>query len=411
MKKILLLLSCCLATWCSVQAGTKASTSSDMMQSSSLLTASYGYGQIKSATFDKDNNTMFVTYSITNGSNAKLQLLQTRTGKIVHEYSLSVNANTTTFRVYTRASTKEELYVDEGLYVLLLVVDGNIRSNMNVQITAKGNIKSISPSLDNKKLTVSYAIEHASTYSVTLRIYDGGTQLKRISLPYPNTSNSYTFDSSSLEPGKRYRFDLYSGDNILNTKYYTMPVPTGELSAVSYSPDNKNSFTIDYTLKYARNPTVGIYDNGGTKLLKSVAITNSSTNKTFTVNNVVEPSNYYQVCICENGKKLTALKQLDTYKVTETNNSISSITYEKGINRILVQFSLKNTGVNVGFEVISTRTGKSYEHTYGRCDQYSSNRFIDLPSEDNGYRYPIIYVVLLKVDGKVVDSKQIAITR
>lgn len=415
MKKILLLLSCCLATWCSVQAELKPSAESRMMLNSAYAYGR-GYGYIKSATFDKDNNTMFVTYSLSGASSAKLRLLQTRTGEPVEEYSLSVNASSTTFRVDTK--------FDEGLYVLLLVVDGQVRSDMNVNITATGRINSIKPN-GNETVTVNYTIDHASTYSNTIRVYkknDTGKKnpLMRISLSDPNVVTSKTFSySNKLTAGTTYTFALYSNDNLLYSKDFRIPTPpiieapkpTGELVSVSYSQDDKYSFFADYNLKNATNPTICIYDNGGMNLLDSVKITNSNTTTRFKVSNVVEPSNYYQICICENGKKLTALKQLDTYKVTETNNSISSITYEQGINRILVQFSLKNTGVNVGFEVISTRTGKSYEHTYGRCDQYSSNRFIDLPSEDNGYRYPIIYVVLLKVDGKVVDSKQIAITR
>ena len=408
MKKILLLLSCFLATWCSVQAGLKSSASS-----SEMLNSAYAYGQssgqIKSASYDKNSNTMFVTYSLSGASSAKLRLLQTRTGFVVGEYSLSVNANSTTFRVYTKSDIKHYdryEYIDEGLYVLLLVVDGKECANKNVTITASGKINSFSPSLDNKKLTVSYTIEHASVYSRTLRIE--GSDFREY-LPYPNTTNSYTFDSSKLTPGKTYTFKLYSGDNLLCTKKYTIPVPTGGL-VVSYNPDNRYSFTVDYNLKYARKPTLCLYGQGG-NLIKSMAISNSSGNKNLTINNWVEPNNYYTVGICENGVKTSIQKPLDTHVVTGTNNSITGITYEKGIDRILVQFNIKNPGANVAFKLISTRTGKDYDHVYGRCDQTSSNRYIDLPSEDNGYRGSIIYVVLLIVNDQIVDSKQIMISR
>ena len=408
MKKFLLLLSCFLATWCSVQAGLKSSASS-----SEMLNSAYAYGQssgqIKSASYDKNSNTMFVTYSLSGASSAKLRLLQTRTGFVVGEYSLSVNANSTTFRVYTKSDIKHYdryEYIDEGLYVLLLVVDGKECANMNVTITASGKINSFSPSLDNKKLTVNYTIEHASTYSRTLRIE--GSDFREY-LPYPNTTNSYTFDSSKLTPGKTYTFKLYSGDNLLDTKKYTMPVPTGGL-VVSYNPDNRYSFTVDYNLKYARKPTLCLYGQGG-NLIKSMAISNSSKNKNLTINNWVEPNNYYTVGICENGVKTSIQQPLDTHVVTGTNNSITGITYEKGIDRILVQFSIKNPGANVAFRLISTRTGKWYDHIYGRCDQTSSNRYIDLPSDDNGYHGSIIYVVLLMVNDQIVDSKQIMIAR
>ena len=147
MKKFLLLLSCFLATWCSMQAGLKSSASGSEMfsaESRTMMNSAYAYGQssgqIKSATYDKNSNTMFVTYSLSGASSAKLRLLQTRTGAIVGEYSLSVNANSTTFRVYTKSDIEHYgryEYIDEGLYVLLLVVDGNVCSNMNVTIKTR----------------------------------------------------------------------------------------------------------------------------------------------------------------------------------------------------------------------------------------------------------------------------------
>ena len=414
MKKTLLLLSCCLATWCSVHAGLKSSASSSEVVSArtnvtmlNSTMAAYGQssGQITSASYDANNNTMFVRYSLSGASSAKLRLLQTRTGRIVNEYSLSVNATSTTIRVYTRAYTNDELYVDEGQYVLLLVVDGNVRSNMNIQITAKGKINSFSPSLDNKKLTVSYTIEHASTYSRTLRIE--GSDFREY-LPYPNTTNSYTFDSSKLTPGKTYTFKLYSGDNLLNTMKYTMPMPAGELASVSYDPDeDQYSFFANYKLKYARNPEICIYDNGGKKLLKRVAISNSSTNTRFKVENVVEPNNYYQVCICENGNKLTPLMQLSTHIVAPRATKIDEIRFENG-NRFWLKFSVQNAGVNIGFKLISTNTGKSYDYNWGYCTQSQSDYYLYLPSSDCR---PGIYVVLLMENNQIKDSKQIYINK
>lgn len=402
MKKILLLLSCFLTTWCSVHAGLKSSASS-----SEMLNSAYAYGQssgqIKSASYDKNSNTMFVTYSLSGASSAKLRLLQTRTGFVVGEYSLSVNANSTTFRVYTKSDIKHYdryEYIDEGLYVLLLVVDGKECANMNVTITASGKINSFSPSLDNKKLTVNYTIEHASTYSRTLRI-DGTTQ--RISLPYPNTTSSYAFDSSSLTPGKTYTFRLYSGDNLLNTMKYTMPMPTAGLN-VSYTRDNPYSFTANYTLKYARKPTLCLYDNGGTKLLKSWEITNSSSNKTIKMDDAVVLDSYYSVCICENGKKLSALVPLDTHSPAQSVDKISEIRYENG-NRFWIKFYV-NPGVNVAFKLISTNTGKSYDYNWGYCTSTTSDYYMYLPSDDcrSG-----IYVVMLMVNGRTVDTKSIMI--
>ena len=411
MKKFLLLLSCFLATWCSVQAGLKSSASS-----SEMLNSAYAYGQssgqIKSASYDKNSNTMFVTYSLSGASSAKLRLLQTRTGFVVGEYSLSVNANSTTFRVYTKSDIKHYdryEYIDEGLYVLLLVVDGKECANMNVTITASGKINSLSPSLDNKKLTVNYTIEHASVYSRTLRIE--GSDFRE-SLPYPNSSNSYTFDSSKLTPAKTYTFKLYSGDNLLNTKKYTMPMPTAEM-AISYVPDNKtysgttlHSFTVDYKLKYARKPTLCLYQGGN--LIKSMTIANSSANKTITIDNAVDPDNYYQVSICENGKALTSM-QLDTHTPAPLSTGITDLVYEKDRDRFWLKFYVTHPGVNVSFQLIPTHglNGRTFDYNWGYCTLTTTDYYMYLPS---GYSYGT-YVILYKEDGRIVDSKQIYINK
>lgn len=55
MKKFLLVLSCCLATWCSVQAGPKSSPEISLMQASAPAPSNYP-AVLSSAAYDKDNH-------------------------------------------------------------------------------------------------------------------------------------------------------------------------------------------------------------------------------------------------------------------------------------------------------------------------------------------------------------------
>ena len=404
MKKFLLLLSCFLATWCSVQAGLKASTSSSetygmessTRQMNSVFAALYGGdGQIRSASYDASNSTIYVSYSLSGASSAKLSLLSTRTGGIVAEYSLSVNASSTSFRVDPK--------FDEGLYVLLLSVNGNTRSNKDVRITASGSIKSFSPSLNNKELTVSYAFEHASVYSASLRIFNGSSLVKKVTISNPNTTSSITFDSSSLTAGKSYTFKLYSGENEIkpSTKNYTIPLPTGTLTPTYI--ENGNYAIVKYSLKYSRNnPTIAIYDETGTKI-KSIPISNTSTTQTLYLYDTVEPNKTYHIYICENGVKTS----INIPFITNTKED--KITALKYNGRIGIDFTLKKSGVNVGFKLISTRTGRTYDYTFGYCGQSTGSYSLSLPSDDNGYHGSIVYVVLLVVDGQIKHDKSIVI--
>ena len=69
----------------------------------------------------------------------------------------------------------------------------------------------------------------------------------------------------------------------------------------------------------------------------------------------------------------------------------------------------KKSGVNVGFKLISTRTGRTYDYTFGYCGQSTGSYSLSLPSDDNGYHGSIVYVVLLVVDGQIKHDKSIVI--
>ena len=61
MKKFLLVLSCCLATWCSVLAGPKSSPEISLMQASAPAARAYA---IKSVSYDPSTRVILVKFTI-----------------------------------------------------------------------------------------------------------------------------------------------------------------------------------------------------------------------------------------------------------------------------------------------------------------------------------------------------------
>lgn len=68
MKKFLLVLSCCLATWCSVQAGPKSSPEISLMQASAPAAAPTYPAVINSATYNSSTRKVTVTFTVNRGS-------------------------------------------------------------------------------------------------------------------------------------------------------------------------------------------------------------------------------------------------------------------------------------------------------------------------------------------------------
>ena len=99
--------------------------------------------------------------------------------------------------------------------------------------------------------------------------------------------------------------------------------------------------------------------------------------------------------------------QLSTHIVAPRATKIDEIRFENG-NRFWLKFSVQNAGVNIGFKLISTNTGKSYDYNWGYCTQSQSDYYLYLPSSDCR---PGIYVVLLMENNQIKDSKQIYINK
>ncbi len=284
MKKILLLLSCCLATWCSVQAGTKASTSSSemssaesrtMMLNSAMAAPSNASGSISSLTYNSSNSTITFKYKTTNASSVSLNFLSIQKGGVINPQPITLSPS-------NGYSSTKTISIDpnwtESEFRLYLYVNGSVAGEISngkvypcyeakVTITALGSIGSIPVSGNN--VSVNYTMQHGSIYS-SLRVYkknSNGTEtlVKRINLSDPNSkintsnTNINTYRNVSfgkLEEGE-YICKLYSNEKVLATKSFEVGnwYDGLKLSKVG------NSIKVDFTLSQTGvNVGIVLYD-------------------------------------------------------------------------------------------------------------------------------------------------------
>lgn len=421
MKKFLLLLSCCLATWCSVQAGMKSSascseasgmTQGTVMQASAPLAASaYDDGcHITSATFDASKSVINIKYTSRNASTIRFQLLSIRKGGNIGE-PVIINS----YNINGSATMPVNPTWEEGQYVVLMYVNGSPRSNFDVFVTPQGKLGNISYSDSNNNVTVSYTMKNAFNSDATLRVIDsnGNEVLKYIK--DPNTSKSISF-GYKLTPKVTYTFKLYSKSTLLDTKTYVYiptPInPSGTIQTVTYEPYG-TSITVDYILKNAENPTVSIYDYWSGSLIKGgVAIANSSSSKRITIDGLALESWYrYIVKISANGGKWSTEKEFKTETVLPNPrpsvDAITNLNYNISTNKLAVDYSLKNSGSTVEIILMSTKSGRNYSSGSWREMNDHGTANVSIPSENGS----VLYVVLLKVNGSIQASKQINISR
>ena len=396
------MLSCCLATWCGVQAASPS-------------------GKINSATYNASNSTISVNYTTNYASRAKLGLMSMQKGNSIYDPLSPTSLNVA--NVYNFSSTqsvKVDATWEECQFYVYLYLNGSNTpscSGMPVNVTAHGRINSIAVS--GNKATANYSMWHGSTYYSSLRIekYNKNTkkyeQINKLSLSNPNTTKNVSL--GTLEIGK-YRCVLCTKEKELAYKEFeiTPPLPaTGEIKLVEYVPNNR-SVTVDYTLKNAKNnPTVFIRDHWYDTVVSSVKVTNSSTTKTIKLENVQLKDNYrYDVVLADNGEELY-VKNLSTTAVDSdgpayTNNQITNLWYDRSTNKINVDFQLKRSGVTVGFRLLSTKSGRWYEGGSWYCPQNSGGYFINVPNETGN----VLYIVVLTINGTEDGAtKQIVISR
>ncbi len=379
MKKFLLFLSCFLTTWCSVQAANP---------------------QINSVTYNESSSTFSVSYT-SNSSNNSVWMISQATGPVGSRVTLGSSPATVDLPITAR----------DGEYNLILYVNGSPCYQKSVTVTKYGHINSAKAS-STSKVTVNYSMFHSKSDNFPEKSYLRIVGVANTTHEISNVKNgSYTWTGLNLTAGKTYTCEIYVDDKCLHTYTFKVPIPpvvnpTGAVNDVVPFVPSYNSVTVDYTLKDAQNATMTLYDEYNNKM-KSLSITNSSTSKRVVINNVsIAENRSYTIEISANGANGGKFStRFPFYTRVTDKTKINGVAYEN--NKIRVDFTLKNSGVNVAFQLISTKTGRTYYTNWGYCGSSSGSAYLSVPSESGSN----LYVILLMENGQVKDDKQIMIAR
>ena len=350
MKKLLLLLSCCLATWCSVQAGAKYSASSsefysmfqdasasNLMLSSTASTTSNNLPvQVTSFSYKENEGKIHIKYKTDNVSSVSVNFWSIAKQRIVNTDPISIPlAN---YSAREEAIPLEKDWPD-GMYVLLLYVNGSVKgqirsgnvepcNSVDFDIAAKGSIKSFKTDTDAKRFTVNYSLQYGATANSSMRIYDGTTLLHSQTISNPNTSvNTY----------KDYSFSYSSfADKLVPKNTYTCKLYTKDRPLCEY----------DFIM-----PSVPVWRDG-----------------------------------------------------------IKSLTYEGG--RLKINFTVKDLGANVRFRVIrvplsGSGNSETKYYDYGNCGKHEGTYEVYVPS----FTGLVVYAVVIIVNNKDGEGKQIILRR
>lgn len=400
MKKILLLLSCFLATWCSsVQAQTVA--------------------YINSASYDADNSQINAYFTSRNAYKIELGFISQHGG------SMSSPLYKKSFGVIDGATSWATIDVDpnfeEGLYQVLLYVNGSssVSGNQPVNVTAKGIINSVNVSGSNA--TANYKLWHGIRSNSTMKVFKKNTNtlLKTINLSNPNTAKNSTKNVSLGTYGDgEYTCVLYTNGRELHRKDFRIkieiPPVEGEIKLATYTPQF-NTLTVEYILKNAASANLTICDGSGREIKNCGTITNSSSTRKITIENVQYVSEGYYAKISatpSKGQSKTFTKFIsmaggDGNGPAYANDEIRNMWYDSSTGKINVDFNLKTSGVNVQLRVVDTRSGGWITGRTWYCPQNCGSDFISVPS----YNGTVMYVVMLFVNGSPAASKQIMVSR
>ena len=429
MKKILLLLSCFLATWGSVQ------------------TAS-GTSKINSARYYADNSTISVNFTTDYTSNAKLGISSQHKGSVTNPLCTSSYTVSNRYGNTSSGIVNVDPTLEEGLFQVLLYTNGNnFVGAYPVNVQATGNIKSVTPNIYNKTLTVNYSMQHGYEYSSSIRIYDEKhTRLfhnenikKKSSDPNPNTNvyayRNFTLPVNRLEYGNWYWCGLYSNGRLLKEIKFQWPFPpavTGTIKEAVYTPGQK-TIDVDYILNNAASANIYVYNGSGKVVKSGGAIANSSSTKRFTFENVSFENGYYVEIIAKpydekNNKTTTISKHISTVAVVpDPDNSpvynsteIVDLGYDRSTNKIYVDFQLKSSsllnrpnGAKVEIKLLPTSGNGGYTIDNMKSDgpwyirQCSGRGYVGVPQESG----TVLYIVFLCVNDEIAASKQIVISR
>ena len=286
MKKILLMLSCCLATWCSVQAGPKCSASGSELSSSpecSMLPASAPVATppavIESASYDPKTRMVNVTFTVDRGSSVSFDLEATGRKPAENVYVAGVLGGSVSFPI------PEDW---ELANAVVIRVDGercggaSLTQPAPVKPTAKINVISYDPL--NGIATVCYSAYNPNNqYDCLLKVKVDGSDEPIFSDRVSSGLNSYQL-SLPFEEGKNYYIEVSCGDarggqNFDIGTSYSGHIDIDALYFVNSQSYNPDYGVFKYNLKNAKDPYMvikkGDLDENGSEV-KKIKVSNTN---------------------------------------------------------------------------------------------------------------------------------------
>ena len=284
MKKILLVLSCCLATWCSVQAGLKSSPEISLMQASAPAAApAPDYpAVINSASYNSSTRKVTVSFTVNHGSVVSFDLEATGKTKAEDVYTIkNVQRGTVSF------SIPNDWQVANAV---VIKVDGSACGGASVTPTPvpdpvgnkengpKGYIKNATFCASTNSYDVDYiSIKYnlMNTNNPNMRIKEGGKYGKDVwQQNIKNTGGAYENAifknySSKLKENTTYAACLYDGNKNLEIYTENFVIPTQK--KIKYYPEvyfdeGANTLVIRAPQgwpSYLKNISVMVYSNNG----------------------------------------------------------------------------------------------------------------------------------------------------
>ena len=231
MKKFLLVLSCCLATWCSVQAGPKSSPEISLMQASAP--APTYPAVIKSATYNSKTNKIDVSFTVNIAGKVAFSLDGGKTNAWSSNGSLSKGGHT--------ANVPLKSVPPVGSVVSIVIsVDGGICGGLGVYIGEKPQPKTsvsvgeISHDAVNKVVTVNYIISNSTsgTTEIIVRNNDKASDVYKKSVS--SSLRSYQLPSSIFAKNTDYSIKVINGEGSDAQNFKITDNPAGHITEVSF---------------------------------------------------------------------------------------------------------------------------------------------------------------------------------
>ncbi len=174
--------------------------------------------------------------------------------------------------------------------------------------------------------------------------------------------------------------------------------PVGDMK-VAYTPGS-NTVSVDYTLKFAQNPMIQIRDyKNSAIIIKSVRVTNTSSTKNIKLEDLQLKDKYwYNVVLTDNGR------DIKSYEISTC--CPDGLKLSKVGNRIKVDFTLQDKGVNVEIVLYDLKTYTTKNVNLGIWPEHTGTTYIGV-SPSNG---PASYVATLFVNGLNVNGAQLNTT-